>query len=193
MVTVAVYSYFLAGLFGNQFLEPTLYRNEDINGTMQLNPVRETNISGETWGPPYYTAGKRLGLQDVVGYGDVVDFYIPMFTILEFIFYDGWLRVAGALLNPFGEDDDDFDVNYIIDRNITMGYIMVEEEDVDLEPDTFGEDNLPPIELPHTERSVRDGSFGRRSYKKKKSQPTFSRDSSVKSGLNGKDHLVLQM
>ena len=55
VVTVAVYSYFLAGLFGNQFLEPTLYRKENITGTMQLNPVREPNISGETWGPPYYT------------------------------------------------------------------------------------------------------------------------------------------
>ena len=132
--------------------------------------MREPNISGETWGPPYYTAGKRLGLQNIVGNEDHVDFYFPMFTILEFIFYDGWLRVAGALLNPFGEDDDDFDVNYIIDRNITLGYIMVsEEEDVELEPDTFGGDRLPPLELPHTERSVRDGAFKTKSCKQKRS------------------------
>ena len=170
MVTVAVYSYFLAGLFGNQFLEPTLYSKEDINGTMQLNPVREPKLSGETWGPSYYTAGKRLELENIVGYDGSVDFYVPIFSILEFIFYNGWLRVAGALLNPFGEDDDDFDVNYIIDRNITLGYIMVsEEEDVELEPDTFGGDRLPPLELPHTERSVRDGAFKTKSYKQKRS------------------------
>lgn len=31
---------------------------------------------------------------------------IPVFTLLQFIFYMGWLKVAEQLMNPFGEDDD---------------------------------------------------------------------------------------
>ena len=33
----------------------------------------------------------------------------------------GWLKVAEALLNPFGEDDEDFDTNFMIDRNLQVG------------------------------------------------------------------------
>jgi len=32
----------------------------------------------------------------------------------------GWLMVAETLVNPFGEDDDDFDVNWLIDRNLQV-------------------------------------------------------------------------
>ena len=46
------------------------------------------------------------------------DMYIPVFTILEFLFYFGWMKVAESLINPFGEDDDDFEMNYILDRSV---------------------------------------------------------------------------
>ncbi|VDL81822.1 unnamed protein product [Nippostrongylus brasiliensis] len=35
--------------------------------------------------------------------------------------------VAEALLNPLGEDDDDFECNYLIDRNITCGMAIVDQ------------------------------------------------------------------
>ncbi|KAA0202322.1 hypothetical protein HAZT_HAZT010600 [Hyalella azteca] len=50
--------------------------------------------------------------------GNSVDMYVPTFTILQFFFYMGWLKVAESLINPFGEDDDDFDTNYLVDRNV---------------------------------------------------------------------------
>ena len=32
----------------------------------------------------------------------------------------GWTKVAETLLNPFGDDDEDFQVNYLIDRNLQV-------------------------------------------------------------------------
>ncbi|XP_075284183.1 bestrophin-3 isoform X6 [Opisthocomus hoazin] len=50
--------------------------------------------------------------------GHDLDLYIPIFTLLQFFFYAGWLKVAEQLINPFGEDDDDFETNWCIDRNL---------------------------------------------------------------------------
>lgn len=55
VVTIAVYSYFLACLIGRQFLDPAQ------------------------------------------GYeGHNLDLCVPIFTLLQFFFYAGWLKVGGA-------------------------------------------------------------------------------------------------
>uniref|UniRef100_A0A914VBH1 Bestrophin homolog n=1 Tax=Plectus sambesii TaxID=2011161 RepID=A0A914VBH1_9BILA len=38
----------------------------------------------------------------------------------------GWMKVAEALLNPFGNDEDDFEVNYLLDRNLQVGMTIVD-------------------------------------------------------------------
>ena len=48
------------------------------------------------------------------------DFYVPIFTLVEFFCYVGWIKVAQSLLNPFGDDDEDFQMNYMIDRNLQV-------------------------------------------------------------------------
>ncbi|XP_036391467.1 bestrophin-2 [Megalops cyprinoides] len=86
VVTVAVYSFFLACLIGRQFLDTTQ------------------------------------------GYpGHDFDFYLPIFTLLQFFFYVGWLKVAEQLINPFGEDDDDFETNWLVDRNLQVSLLSVDE------------------------------------------------------------------
>ncbi|CAD5220852.1 unnamed protein product [Bursaphelenchus okinawaensis] len=52
---------------------------------------------------------------------------LPIMTALQFFFCMGWLKVAEALLNPLGEDDDDFETNFIIDRNLAIGLAIVDD------------------------------------------------------------------
>uniref|UniRef100_W8C132 Bestrophin homolog n=1 Tax=Ceratitis capitata TaxID=7213 RepID=W8C132_CERCA len=107
VVTLAVYSYFLAALIGQQ------------------------------WVP------KEV---DPDGHYDWVDYYLPIFTTLQFFFYMGWLKVAESLLNPFGDDDDDFEVNWMIDRNLQVSYFIVDEmhhEHPELVKDQYWDEVLP--------------------------------------------------
>ncbi|XP_063986612.1 bestrophin-3 [Diachasmimorpha longicaudata] len=80
------------------------------------------------------------------------DMYFPVFTTLQFCFYVGWLKVAEVLINPFGEDDDDIELNWLIDRHIKAAYMIVDEmheEHPELLKDQYW-DEVVPKDLPYT-------------------------------------------
>lgn len=91
MVTLAVYSFFITTVMGRQWLDKPMLTKLN-QSTSESNPANYNYI----------------------------DLYFPVFTTLQFFFYMGWLKVAESLINPFGEDDDDFEVNWIVDRNVQV-------------------------------------------------------------------------
>jgi len=56
-----------------------------------------------------------------------IDLYFPIFMTFKFLFYMGWLKVAEALYNPFGEDDDDFNLQVLIHRHLKVGFSIVDK------------------------------------------------------------------
>uniref|UniRef100_A0A8R1XRX2 Bestrophin homolog n=1 Tax=Onchocerca volvulus TaxID=6282 RepID=A0A8R1XRX2_ONCVO len=68
-----------------------------------------------------------------------LDLIVPVMTIIQFVFFIGWLKVAQALLNPFGDDDDDFECNYLIDKNLATSLCIADNYDrvPEIRPDLF--------------------------------------------------------
>uniref|UniRef100_A0A069DWF1 Bestrophin homolog n=1 Tax=Panstrongylus megistus TaxID=65343 RepID=A0A069DWF1_9HEMI len=99
-----------------------------------------------------YFISALMGRQFVYTSKPEVDMYFPFFTVLQFCFYIGWLKVAEVLIGPFGEDDDDIELNWLIDRHIKAAYMIVDEmheEHPELLKDQYW-DEVVPRDLPYT-------------------------------------------
>ncbi|CAG0917683.1 unnamed protein product [Notodromas monacha] len=85
-----------------------------------------------------------------------VDLVFPFFTVLQLVFYWGWLKVAEAMIDPYGEDDADFELNFYIDKNLSTSYVIADEamqaDFPELVKDAFW-DKTVPEHLPHTAAS----------------------------------------
>ena len=95
-----MFCHFLSALFSRQFLVP----NERIQDKIVFPNASSTIHYSARWPFTNHTP----------------DFYVPVFTLIEFVCYMGWIKVAETLLNPFGDDDEDFNLSYLIDRNLQV-------------------------------------------------------------------------
>ncbi|XP_049735060.1 bestrophin-4 [Elephas maximus indicus] len=136
VVTIAVYSFFALSLIGRQFVE------------------REAGAAEP----------QEPGQEPAPALGDL-DMYVPLTTLLQFFFYAGWLKVAEQIINPFGEDDDDFETNQLIDRNLQVSLLSVDDMYQNLPPaekDPYWDEDLaqPPYTVATAAEILRPSFLG---------------------------------
>ena len=76
----------------------------------------------------------------------------------------GWIKVAETLLNPFGDDDEDFQINYLIDRNFHVSCMIVDGGDIEtrMGKDPFIEAGIEvPVNLPYQDDEQHEESYKR--------------------------------
>ncbi|KAE9417694.1 hypothetical protein Angca_010032, partial [Angiostrongylus cantonensis] len=121
-------------------------------------------------------------------YREVVDLYVPVFTILQFLFYVGWLKVGEDLMFPFGADDEDFEFNYILERNLEMAYLIVDDLHNQVPP-VYVESLDDKVKLMHTKASIQLSNHPQRQHLRKyKLDPgamKISRKPSLRKGSKG--------
>ena len=99
-------------------LTPTYYLRSGQNATDE-NPEGWVKVPAGT-----------PNSENHVGYTEDVhalDLPIPLSSLLEFFFYFGWLHVSQVLINPLGDDDEDFDVNDLLDRHLQVILVVIIE------------------------------------------------------------------
>jgi len=131
VVTLATYVFFIFTLIGRQKIDDGKY------GTGHGGSGSTSMRSG------------RIPIE--------IDLYIPIFTVLQFFFYMGLLKVAEQLINPFGDDDEDFELNWLIDRHMKASFLgcdvlMNPERIPPMEKDYYWDKQDCPI--PYTEASM---------------------------------------
>ena len=85
VANLAVFTYFIASLFSRQFFIP--------DGDNKYSP--------STWGNETFPDSNIPYSSSTPFNRHTPDFAFPLFNVIEFMCYVGWIKVAESLLNPF--------------------------------------------------------------------------------------------
>jgi hypothetical protein len=72
-----------------------------------------------------------------------------------------FLKVAETMVNPFGDDDDDLELNTMLDRNIALGLLIVDEMHAE-HPELIKDDYWDLVGIRDIRRGVSKGVEGGR-------------------------------
>jgi len=86
----------------------------DAHDHIMMPPLYRQVVKFAVWA---YFLLSLIGSQQLDGTKDLYT-GIPIFLILKFIFFAGWFEVAEAIENPFGNDEDDFQICELVSRHI---------------------------------------------------------------------------
>ncbi|KAI6227356.1 Bestrophin-like protein [Aphelenchoides fujianensis] len=108
-----------------------------------------------------YAVQQLFSRQVLYSEGDVHAYnlaYIFLLTLSQVIWFLGWYKAAQVMINPFGYDEDDFEVLWLIDRHWAVVKKILVDPSADL-PSTLNSEQAEhagPTELllPHTVASV---------------------------------------
>lgn len=51
---------------------------------------------------------------------EAIDIVLPLGTVMELMCYVGLLKVAEQIKNPYGDGDEDFDLNFLLTRHLKV-------------------------------------------------------------------------
>ena len=99
-------------LIGSQYIQPLSTGPQSQCG--DIITAWYTNKFTPPAAPPQYQGG---GFSHTGGI---------LFHMAQFVMYLGWFTVAKIMLNPFGDDVEDFDTCYMVNRNLQTSLQIVD-------------------------------------------------------------------
>ncbi|KAA3675634.1 bestrophin-3 [Paragonimus westermani] len=147
VVTLAVYIYLSMLILSHQFVDPVhllKQYEQEIKPSYQL-----VNVSANlTTTHVFEFTNQTTSTPDLQTTCLDVSPNIPVFALLSLVFYTGWLRVAETNVFPFGEDDDDFEVVPLLERNINTSLWFVDNNETEMPEILRPKDKQAPTDEP---------------------------------------------